>query len=519
MPDLTQIESDGTTVIGEDPPFPNFSVQTDIIKNAFTDQGWTIIDYQKDEANRFHYIEVSKSGKQDFFLIFIPSRFSYSSPRANLGEKRIQLYESNQEKRLDLLGEFGLSHCALLGLYIFEDTVLFGAWSPSHLKRGATNLWMNSELLSEGARTGFARQKNQTGEILAAFIPAMLPSYLLGMDILHEGFEYGEGDEADEETPDALPQNEVPADLPHNRIFYGAPGTGKSHNLNAELEAHFPNESFFERTTFYPDYTSGTFMGAYRPTPIYREAEGDFLEADKTSTARNLEPLIDYRFVPGPFLNLLSRALANPGHNYCLVIEEINRANASAVFADAFQLLDRDENGVGKFTVTLAPEAQDYLVSQGHVGPVRLPANMYIWATMNSADQGVLPLDSAFKRRWTMEYVGLDDGEGVVGDWDIKLAFLENPIKWNAFRKVINAHLSRQGITEDRLLGPFFMTKKELARDSAFENKLLQYLREDVVNSAPSKLFAGGSSTFGSLVKSYRAGENIFVPEISFGGD
>ena len=127
-------------------------------------------------------------------------------------------------------------------------------------------------------------------------------------------------------------------------------------------------------------------------------------------------------------------------------------------------------------------------------------------------------MDSAFKRRWSMEYVGLNDGEDVVKDWELDLLFLDQPIKWNAFRGAINAHLARQGIAEDRLLGPFFMTKKDLARPKAFENKLLQYLRDDVVRNAPGKLFAGGSATFGALVQAYRQKANIFVPEIVLGG-
>ena len=116
-----------------------------------------------------------------------------------------------------------------------------------------------------------------------------------------------------------------------------------------------------------------------------------------------------------------------------------------------------------------------------------------------------------------MEYVGLDDGETVVEDWELELAFLQTPIKWNAFRQAINTHLAAQSITEDRLLGPFFMTAKDLGRPKAFEDKLLQYLRDDVVKNAPGKLFSGGATTFGALVKRYRNGENIFVPEIDLG--
>src|SRR5690606_35724966 len=114
----------------------------------------------------------------------------------------------------------------------------------------------------------------------------------------------------------------------------------------------------------------------------------------------------------------------HPDNNFVLVIEELNRANAPAVFGDVFQLLDRDEAGVGKFSVMLSTEAQDYLASHGLPQSVRLPGNFYIWATMNSADQGVMPLDAAFKRRWTFEYVALNASEAVTADWKIHLEFL-----------------------------------------------------------------------------------------------
>lgn len=182
-------------------------------------------------------------------------------------------------------------------------------------------------------------------------------------------------------------------------------------------------------------------------------------------------------------------------------------------------MLDRDEAGTGKYTVTLPPEAHDYLVGFSHLGPVRLPSNMYIWATLNSADQGVFPMDSAFKRRWSMEYLGIDDGEEVVKDWEISIPFVTSgPIKWNSFRKAINAHLVGQGIAEDRLLGPFFMTRTELEKPAAFEAKIIQYLRDDVMRTAAGKLFVGESKSLGALVNAYRRGDRIFVEDIDFGG-
>lgn len=526
---VTQIEKSGALVSDFDPDQVTFEEQEEIIRAGLQDRGWTVQFLQGDKTSRRRLLTIEKGGEALQVVTYIFSNLSWSSGGRSKDEKRIQLSRPYTEHAADFaLSKDGDPRCALMGIYRRGDLTLFCAWDASAYADHSTpsSCYVRTDAMAGAARTGIGQSTDARKRLVCCFTPDMLAYYFKNMGFLHDRIVA-----ASNLTPPAVDDasagastltvsaqaNPIAEDLPHNRIFYGAPGTGKSHNLNLGLEQHFPDESLFERTTFYPDTTSGTFMGAYRPTPIYRDAEGSFLEADRKSVAANLEPIIDYRFVPGPFLRLLAKALANPGHNFCLVIEEINRAHASAVFADAFQMLDRDDDGNGKFTVTLAPEASDYLASQGHIGPVRLPANMFIWATMNSADQGVLPLDSAFKRRWAMEYVGLNDGEEVVQDWELELSFLDQPIKWNVFRNVINAHLEQQGFAEDRLLGPFFMTKKDLARPKAFENKILQYLRDDVVRNSPGKLFIGGASTFGALVQTYRQGKNIFVQEITFG--
>lgn len=526
---VTQIDSDGQTVTDFDPPQVSFEDQVDIIRAGLQARGWTVDFLQGDKSSKRRLFKIEKGGKTLQVISYIFSNMAWSSGGRSVDEKRIQLSRPFAEHAADFaIDKSADPRCALMGIYRRDDLTLFCAWDASAYAghSNPSSCYVKAEAMSAAARSGIGQSTDSKGRLVCCFTPDMLAYYLENMSFLHERIV--SSDDLTMPKPEQVdtwslkvnaPANPMADDLPHNRLFYGAPGTGKSHNLNLDLETNFPSNDLFERTTFYPDSTSGTFMGSYRPTPIYRNADGEFLEADRKSAAPNLEPIIDYRFVPGPFLRLLAKALANPDHNFCLVIEEINRANASAVFADAFQMLDRDDQGKGKFTVTLAPEASDYLSSMGHGGPVRIPQNMYIWATMNSADQGVLPLDSAFKRRWSMEYVGLNDGDDVVQDWELELSFLDQPIKWNNFRGAINAHLERQGIAEDRLLGPFFMTRKELARPAAFENKLLQYLRDDVVRNAPGKLFAGGSSTFGAIVQAYRDKNNIFVPEVTFGSN
>jgi hypothetical protein len=136
---------------------------------------------------------------------------------------------------------------------------------------------------------------------------------------------------------------------------------------------------------------------------------------------------------------------------------------------------------------------------------------------MNSADQGVMPLDAAFKRRWTFEYLRLNASEAVTASWRIHLKFLGGSVPWNTFRAAINAHLSKRGIPEDRLLGPFFMRREELENEQAFRNKLLLYLRDDVVRHNPEALFRGLSLSYGALAEAYDRGDSIFAEEIDFG--
>jgi 5-methylcytosine-specific restriction protein B len=387
--------------------------------------------------------------------------------------------------------------------------------------------------MADAMRNGLGQSIDGKNRLVCCFQPDLLAYYVENMHDLHEKVVVdqnlikksldGEPDEVANSAgggpPDKVdvPPNAVPADLPRNRILYGAPGTGKSHRLDSEISAYFGDEILYERVTFHPDYTYGQLVGAYRPVPIYREASGALLAADKVTDAGKHEPLIDYAFVPGPFLRLLVRALKNPEHKFVLVIEELNRANAPAVFGEVFQLLDRDSQGVGKFSVMMPTEAQDYLRSHGIPTSVRLPANLYLWATMNSADQGVMPLDAAFKRRWTFEYVPLNASEGVTAAWMIHLNFLGGSVPWNTFRAAINDHLRNREVPEDRLLGPFFMRQEELESGQAFRNKLLLYLRDDVVRHNPEALFKGTSLSYGALADAYEKGDPVFAEGIDFG--
>lgn len=265
-----------------------------------------------------------------------------------------------------------------------------------------------------------------------------------------------------------------------NRIKFGAPGTGKSHQLNRDALTYF-DEAHMERVTFHPEYTSFDFVGSYMPTVQNRG----------TSDER-----ISYGYVPGPFARVLKQALKNPDTPYLLLIEEINRANAASVFADIFQLLDRAENGASTYFITPSPHLADYLGMAEHA-PLRLPHNLYIWATMNSADQGVFPMDTAFKRRWNFEYCGIDDAQN-------ELRSIGNYAHdWDRLRCHVNKLLQHAGVNEDKQMGPFFLSASELKDEESFieaiKSKVIMYLFEDAARHKRGAVFKNARARYSEL--------------------
>lgn len=282
-----------------------------------------------------------------------------------------------------------------------------------------------------------------------------------------------------------------------NRIIFGAPGTGKSFRLECDRIDILQNGIVgdFERVTFHPDYSYSQFMGTYKPVCEGRE--------------------IYYKFVPGPFMRIYVEAIKNGRTNnpqpYVLLIEEINRAKVAAVFGDIFQLLDRDDYGVSQYEIQASEDIRKHLADELGGEPndyrkIMLPNNMFIWATMNSADQGVFPMDTAFKRRWNFEYLGIDANEDkVISSVELVDGKVETNVSWNKLRKAINEKLSCEfKVNEDKLIGPFFLSAKVIEPEKdgsamkdpvafreAFKSKVLMYLYEDAAKQYKHKLFSG----------------------------
>lgn len=294
---------------------------------------------------------------------------------------------------------------------------------------------------------------------------------------------------------------------PNNMIIFGAPGTGKSYKIKSYIEEKKINEKLFRRVTFHPNYTYSQFVGSYKPVGNGEE--------------------IGYEFIPGPFLETLVEALNDEkiGIPHILIIEEINRANTAAVFGDVFQLLDRNSKRESTYKIKMTKEMKTYVnkyYNGKEITELYIPSNMYIWATMNSADQGVYPMDSAFKRRWSFEYIGINDNEKKIEN--IIISLKSGPkeyrkYRWNDVRKTINEKLDGK-INEDKLLGPFFLNTNELNKkneefDKIFKSKVLMYLYEDVLKHKNIEFFEGKINSLSDIMRAYDSG-NLFdfvIPE------
>lgn len=252
------------------------------------------------------------------------------------------------------------------------------------------------------------------------------------------------------------------AGMPLQRITYGAPGTGKSFGMNECIDGWS-----VVRTTFHPDSDYSTFVGAYKPT-------------------MNGAAIV-YSFVPQAFLTAYIQAWKDREHPQFLIIEEINRGNCAQIFGDLFQLLDRDDEGESRYPIDADKDIAKFLAdafAAAEIGDadvksgvkLKLPSNLYIWATMNTSDQSLFPMDSAFKRRWDWKYVPIKNAnlgwEIVVGDCEVD---------WWKFLVAINKVVKGVTNSADKQLGYFFVKAKDSVIDAEmFVNKVAFYLWNDV---------------------------------------
>jgi hypothetical protein len=271
-----------------------------------------------------------------------------------------------------------------------------------------------------------------------------------------------------------------------NIIFYGPPGTGKSTEMKTRI-----SDSPKVITVFHPDMQNSDFIGALKPAVDGKE--------------------VTYKFSPGPFAKALSEAYNHPDKNVYLVIEELNRAPAMAVFGELFQLLDRKDHGESEYEVDFpSDEFREWLDQETMVvnTKIKLPSNLSIYASMNTADQGVYPLDNAFRRRWDDEYICIDwDSDDMQ---DIKIDIfnangIEKETSWKLLGSAVNKVLLENNYPEDRLLGQFWINKKDVPKGAnTVPNKLLNYLWNDLLrHDEPTRheIFKSSIKSFSMLIR------------------
>lgn len=258
-----------------------------------------------------------------------------------------------------------------------------------------------------------------------------------------------------------------------NILLYGVPGAGKSHRIAKQYCA---DSRRIERVVFHPDYTYSDFVGQILP--------------------RVEENQLKYVFTPGPFTKMIKKAWKDPGNYYYLIIEEINRGNAPAIFGEIFQLLDRKEaddypeDVVGESEYGISNYEVADIVYESPEHEVRIPSNMFVLATMNTADQNVFTLDTAFQRRWKMEHI---PNKFVFETGSHALDSIQGTkVDWGTFATVINDKIAESSkdisSSEDKRLGAFFVKKSELDANT-FPEKVLKYLWDDAFKMDKEAVF------------------------------
>lgn len=292
-----------------------------------------------------------------------------------------------------------------------------------------------------------------------------------------------------------------------NILLYGVPGAGKSHYIAQKYIAD-NDEEHYERVVFHPEYSYSDFVGQIMPVQKNKE--------------NSTEKYICYEFVPGPFTRMLQRckaaAATDDSQMFYLIIEEINRGNAPGIFGDIFQLLDRNPSGESRYAITNFPVAE-YVYGDSKV-KIKLPGNLTLLATMNTADQSVFTLDTAFKRRWHLCSIE----NNVSGSKLANFRIGSSDVTWGSFASKINDLIELESetclSTEDKRLGAYFVSEYELMSFSAFGEKVLMYLWNDVFQFNRDHLFKQSYRSLEKLLADFKitgfSEHSVFNDNIAF---
>lgn len=359
--------------------------------------------------------------------------------------------------------------------------------------------WFNPSAFENGQK--FSRISTPKGFYIAAIRIDYIYEYMR----LFDNRPYSGTDIPDQNENDITADNK----LADNFLLYGVPGCGKSYKVEDEYESKITNEQCKVRVVFHPDYTYSDFVGQL--LPVLKEVEN----------AQGVkEEKLQYEFVPGPFTKIIKTAYEEPNQQCLLIIEELNRGNAPAIFGEIFQLLDRNDNGESKYGIYNAdiakyaygglPENQGIAINVIANTPIKLPPNLTIVATMNTSDQNVFTMDTAFQRRWQMKhipnrFIGESLDEKTINH--VAKHLPNSEISWGVFAQTINKkmHTANLGFggTEDKSLGVYFATDNDLDNAERFAEKVLKYLWDDAFKLGRKELFNDCSQGLSAVIEAY----------------
>ena len=519
-----------------------------------------------DSMNQFHNHVTISDRENNIFLaeyinnsIMTPKRVAICIKGVTPGgradkysdEFRIQQDPNDWDTTLQIADNAGILG-VLLGVYHTADMSepIFCAWklqSAGTVTSSQLSKQIRSGTISKAITEGFAQARTKN-EFVCAFRKEFLFFYLENALWLHDlnlNELNGNSEEIEQKELDFIEEEiqTVDADISDlleqgpitspgiNRIYFGAPGTGKSYGIQkfirengiSEYDDKISHPNVF-RVTLHPEFGYNDFIGQVMPV----------VKKDEESST------IEYEFTPQIFTKALSKAfeVRSEGEPVFLILEEMSRANVAAVFGDLFQLLDRDIFGISEYKIDNTLIASAVFGETHSNEKIFLPENIYILGTVNTSDQNVYVMDTAFKRRFEFEYISTEElkvGENdfifnlVDNGENIRISWLDLVPKLNDFIVKTEEH-GGLGLTEDKQLGQFFIKFKKVKQGESdtevikkiekynanqITGKLLQYLWNDVELASYSthKLFNDEITSFGKLYKLAKVNQNFFSHE------
>ena len=452
-----QLNADGTTATRKTTLWPGSKpLQQEIIKSIFEQENWHVTSINN--INGSHWKIETECGDFSWKVNLFISSIRDESRQPD--EFKMQLGNTYPEREEE--GWVNL----VLGIYTVDDGVRPVEYILSGYAIDRYDFSSNPSI--RGTRTSGL----QKAKVFGMF--ATDKSVLFRPEFLYYYIETQVGKQLQEGIENIEDHNEE-KQFSRQQIYYGAPGTGKSYKIN-EITKSTKN---FTRTTFHPDSDYSTFVGCYKPT----------MEPTGTIVGGKEQTKISYSYVAQAFLQAYTAAWKNTSEPYYLIIEEINRGNCAQIFGDLFQLLDRDENGMSSYGITPDKDIANYLKKEFAKSEIEnadikngntmmLPSNLYIVATMNTSDQSLFPIDSAFKRRWDWEYVPIEDAGK---KHYIKVG--NKKYDWWTFIDTINNSIDHITGSEDKKMGYWFVKPQNNDREitaKQFVGKVLFYLWNDV---------------------------------------